>query len=62
MKTVVCVKQVPDSETKVVIPEGGTWIDDSNVNYVLNPYDEYAVEEALRIQEKLGGEVIVVRR
>jgi len=60
MKIVVCVKQVPDSETKIVIPEDGTWIDDSNVNYVLNPYDEYAVEEALRIQEKLGGEVIVV--
>jgi len=60
VKIVVCVKQTPDSEVKVVIPDGGTWIDDSNVNYVLNPYDEFAVEEALRIQEKAGGEVTVV--
>lgn len=60
MKIVVCVKQVPDSETKVVFPEGGTWIDDSNVNYILNPYDEYAIEEALRICEKSGGEVTII--
>ena len=60
VKIVVCVKQVPDTVTKVVIPEGGTWIDDSNVNYVLNPYDEYAVEEALLIKEKWGGEIIIV--
>ena len=60
MKIVVCAKQVPDSGTKTVIPAGGTWIDDSNVTYVLNPYDEFAVEEALRIREKFGGEIIVV--
>ncbi len=60
MKIVVCIKQTPDSEVKVVIPDGGSWIDDSNVNYVLNPYDEFAVEEALKIQEKFGGEVIAV--
>ncbi len=60
MKIVVCVKQVPDTETKVVIPDGGTWIDDTNVNYVLNPYDEFAVEEAIKAQEKFGGEVIIV--
>ena len=60
MKIVVCIKQVPDSETKVVIKEGENWIDDTGVNYVINPYDEYALEEAIRIKEKQGGEVIVV--
>lgn len=60
MKIVVCVKQTPDSEVKVVIPDGGTWIDDANVNYILNPYDEFAVEEALKITEKFGGEVIII--
>lgn len=60
MKIVVCVKQVPDTETKIELKQDGIWIDDSNVNYVLNPYDEYAVEEALKIKEKFGGEVIVL--
>ncbi|MFC1553952.1 electron transfer flavoprotein subunit beta/FixA family protein [candidate division KSB1 bacterium] len=60
MKIIVCLKHVPDSETKVSIKEGDTWIDESNVNFVMNPYDEFAVEEALRIKEKVGGEVVVV--
>lgn len=60
MKIVVCVKQVPDSETRIEIKEGATWIDDTNVSYILNPYDEIAVEEALKIKEKFGGEVIVL--
>jgi len=60
VKIAVCMKQVPDSETKIVIKEGGKWIDDTGVNYIINPYDEFAIEEALRIQEKAGGEVIAV--
>jgi len=61
MKIVVCVKQVPDTETKVVIGGDGLSIDASEVKYVMNPYDEYAVEEALKIKESTGeGEVIVL--
>ncbi len=61
MKIVVCVKQVPDTETKVVIGSDGLSIDPGDVKYVMNPYDEYAVEEALRLKEAAGeGEVIVL--
>lgn len=61
MKIVVCIKQVPDTETKVRIGSDGKTIETSDVNYILNPYDEYAVEEALQIKEKQGtGEVTVL--
>ncbi|MEA3287138.1 MAG: electron transfer flavoprotein subunit beta/FixA family protein [Candidatus Marinimicrobia bacterium] len=61
MKIVVCVKQVPDTETKVVIGADGLSIDPGDVKYVINPYDEYAVEEALALKEAAGeGEVIVL--
>lgn len=61
MKIVVCVKQVPDTETKVVIGSDGKSIDSADVKYVMNPYDEYAVEEALKLKEAAGdGEVIVL--
>ena len=60
MNIVVCVKQVPDTETKIKIAAGGVWIDESGVNFVVSPYDEYAVEEAIRIKEAKGGEVVVV--
>lgn len=61
MKIVVCVKQVPDTETKVVIGEGGKSIDPADVKFVMNPYDEFAVEEALKLKEAAGtGEVIVL--
>ena len=52
MKIIVCVKRVPDSETRIKIREDGKGIDSSGVNFVMNPYDEYAVEEAIRIKEK----------
>jgi len=58
---VVCIKQVPDTETRVKVAAGGTWLDPAGVTPILNPYDEFAVEQALRIREKLGaGEVIVI--
>ncbi len=61
MKIVVCVKQVPDTETKVVIGGDGLSIDPAEVKYVMNPYDEFAVEEALKLKEAAGeGEVIVL--
>jgi electron transfer flavoprotein beta subunit len=61
VKIVVCVKQVPSSEARIVVASGGTSIDPAEVEMVVNPYDEYAIEEALRIKEAKGtGEVIVL--
>jgi len=61
VKIVTAIKQVPDTETKIAIASGGTGIDESNINWILNPYDEFAVEEALKIRDAAGeGEVIVV--
>lgn len=60
MKIAVCVSLVPDSTTKVKISETGKTIDENGVSFIINPYDEFAVEEALRLKEKNGGEVIAV--
>ena len=61
MKIAVCIKRVPDTETRIKIAADGRSIDESGVKFVLNPYDEYAVEEALRRKEAAGaGEVVVI--
>ena len=61
MKIAVCVKRVPDSETRVKIGADGTSLDEAGVKFVLNPYDEFAVEEALTLRDAHGGgEVVVV--
>ncbi len=60
MKIAVCVKRVPDTETRIKIGADGKAIDETGVKFVLNPYDEYAVEEALQRKEQEGGEVTVV--
>ncbi len=60
MNIVVCMKQVPSSEARIQIGADGRSIDRSNLELVVNPYDEYAVEEALRAREKFGGTVSVI--
>jgi electron transfer flavoprotein beta subunit len=60
MKIVVCVKYVPDTAIKIKIASSGSDVELTDVAWVVNPYDEFAVEEALKIKEKLGGEVVVV--
>ena len=60
MKIVACVNHVPDTETKIKVQSDNLMIDRAGVNYMLSPYDEIAVEEALRMREKFKGEVIVV--
>src|SRR6266567_4076552 len=61
MKIAVCIKRVPDSETRVKIAADGKSLDEAGVKFILNPYDEFAVEEALRRKEKAGaGEVVVI--
>ncbi len=54
MKTIVCVKRVPSTTTRVKIAGDGTSIDPTGVEFILNPYDEFAVEEALKQVEDAG--------
>ena len=60
MNIIACVKQVPDTETQIKVKPDGSGIDETGIKWVMNPYDEYGVEESLRLKEKVGGEVIVV--
>ncbi len=60
MKIAVCVSHVPDTATKVKIGDDGKSIDPTEVTYILNPYDEIAIEEALKTKEKIGGEVVAI--
>ncbi|MGH7740993.1 MAG: electron transfer flavoprotein subunit beta/FixA family protein [Candidatus Eiseniibacteriota bacterium] len=56
----VCIKQVADTETRVKIAPDGKSLDPAGVTWILNPYDEFAVEAALRVKEQDGGEVIAM--
>lgn len=60
MNIAVCVNHVPDTETKIKIGPDNVSIDRAGVNFMLSPYDEFAIEEALRLKEKFGGEVTVM--
>ncbi len=60
MKILVMVKQVPDTATKIQIKADGSGIIEDGIKWVINPYDEFAIEESLRIREKFGGEVVIV--
>ncbi|MCP4671016.1 MAG: electron transfer flavoprotein subunit beta/FixA family protein [Desulfobacula sp.] len=58
MKIFVCVKHVPDTAANIKIVDGNNF--DDNVKFVVNPYDEYAIEQAVQIKKEKGGEVIIV--
>ncbi len=61
MRIFVCIKQVPDTETRIQIKSDKSGIEEAGIKWVMNPYDEYAVEEALKIREaKGGGQVTVI--
>jgi electron transfer flavoprotein beta subunit len=60
MKIAVCLKQVVTRETPLRLNPASSWIRDDNVSWALNEPDAYALEEALRIRERHGGEVIAV--
>jgi electron transfer flavoprotein beta subunit len=57
---IVCIKQVPDTETKIELNPDSTGILTERIKWVMNPYDEYAVEEGLKIKEKYGGKVTIM--
>jgi electron transfer flavoprotein beta subunit len=60
MKIAVCVSHVPDTATKIKIGSDGKSIDPAGVTYIINPYDEFAVEEALKTKEQTGSEVVLI--
>jgi electron transfer flavoprotein beta subunit len=59
MKIAVCIKQVVTREWQLRVNESGTWIRDNDASFELNEPDAYALEEALRLKEQHGGEVVV---
>ena len=61
MKVAVCLKRVPDTTTRIRVGTDGKTIDPADVQYVISPYDEFAIEEGIALIEKLGeGSVTVV--
>jgi len=60
VKILVPIKRVPDPATTIKVLPDGSGIDTANIKWVINPFDEIAIEEALRIKEKQSGEVVLV--
>ena len=60
MNILVCISQVPDTTTRVAVGTDGSSINPAGVKFILNPYDEFAIEEGLRLREKSGGTVTTV--
>ncbi len=60
MNSVVCISQVPDTESRIKIAADGKHIDEAGLKFIVSPYDEFALEEAIRLKEGKGGDVTVV--
>jgi electron transfer flavoprotein beta subunit len=60
MKIIVSVKQVPARDSSLRANGAGKWLDESDLNFEINEPDAYALEEALQLKEKIGGEVVVL--
>lgn len=60
MNIIACVKQVPDTEAQIKVKADGSGIEEGQIKWVMNPYDEFGVEEALRLKEKNGGDVTII--
>jgi electron transfer flavoprotein beta subunit len=59
LNSVVCIAQVPDTEARIKIADGRR-IDESGLKFIVSPYDEYALESAIRLKESKGGDVTVL--
>lgn len=57
MNILVCISRVPDTATRIKVGSDSKNIDTNGVKFILNPYDEYALEEAIQLKESKGGEV-----
>lgn len=60
MKILVFLKKTPDTESKITISSNNAAIESGDVKYIINPYDEYAIEEAIQIKEKVAGTEVVI--
>ncbi|MBU6375725.1 MAG: electron transfer flavoprotein subunit beta/FixA family protein [Bdellovibrionales bacterium] len=60
MNIYVCIKQVPDTETKIKLNADSSGIDSTGIKWIMSPFDEFAVEEALRLREKNAGSTVTV--
>jgi electron transfer flavoprotein beta subunit len=61
LKIIVCIKRVPDTEARIKVGGDGASIDPTGVKFVISPYDEFAIETALRIKEAKGeGEIVAI--
>jgi electron transfer flavoprotein beta subunit len=60
MKILVCIKQVPDMESKFKVAASGTWYDTADLAWRMNEYDEYAVEQAVQVKEQVGDADLTV--
>src|SRR5215831_10494600 len=60
LRVVVCVRRVPDTSLRLKVAASGKSVDTANVEFVINPYEEYALEAAVQIKEKHGGEVTIL--
>jgi electron transfer flavoprotein beta subunit len=58
LNSVVCIAHVPDTESRIKV--SGSKIDEAGLKFIVSPYDEYALEEAIRLKEKAGGDVTVI--
>src|ERR1700730_13607828 len=60
MKIIVAIKQVPIRDSQLRVLSSGRWIEEADLSFEINEPDAYALEEALRLKEKHGGEVVVL--
>jgi len=60
MKIIVCIKEVPARDSQLRVDSGGRWIDESGLSFEINEPDAYALEAALQLKEKHGGEVVAL--
>jgi electron transfer flavoprotein beta subunit len=60
VRIIVCLKEVPSRDTRYEIRGDGRWIKDTDISFEINECDEYALEEALKLQERHGGEVVLL--
>ena len=60
MKIIVAIKQVPERDAPIVVAPDGKWMEEADLAYTINEPDAYALEEALQLKEKHGGEVIAL--
>lgn len=60
MKIVVCISSVPDTTSKINFTENNTRLDNTGIQFVINPYDEFCLTKAIMLKEQLGGEVTII--